>query len=156
MNSQAYFIKYAYPCSHILCTVRGEVTKEQFEMMRDAAINNKALDKAFLEKVFFRAFNRIEKLAKEMNKDKWDLDVIREYFTVRHNPVLGASDYPESFKEQCKVFEAEVKELLPNNEAIVEYENITKKKRKVKTDYIKDLKEGDKVTIHWEYAIEKI
>lgn len=155
ISPEVYFIRYASPCSHILCTVRGEVAEKEFDLMEEAAINGKVLDRNFLERVFFRAFNRINKLAEEMNKDKWDLDVIKEYFRVRHNPVLDASDYPESFKEQCKVFEGEVKEIL-DNEAIVEYNNQGIKSRRVKTAYHPDTKVGDKVTIHWSYIIEKI
>lgn len=155
-NPETYFIRYAYPCSHILCTVRGEVSEEEFKMMEDAAINNKILDRKFLEKAFFRAFTRISQLAQEMKKDRWDLEVIKEYFRVRHNPVLDNSDYPESFKEQCKVFEAKVKQILADGEAIVEYENKGTKKRKVKTDYLPNIKVNDKVTIHWSYIVEKI
>ena len=156
IKPEIYFIKYAYPCAHILRTVRGEVSKKEFSMMEDAAINNKILDKEFLEKTFFRAFTRISQLAKEMKKDKWGIEVIKEYFRVRHNPVLDASDYPESFKEQCKVFEARVKKLLGKGEAIVEYENKGRKSRRVKTAYLPDTQVDDKVTIHWSYIVEKI
>lgn len=153
ITPEAYFIKYAYPCSHILCTVRGEVTQEQFKQMEDAAINNKTMDRAFLEKAFFRAFARIELVAKDMGKDKWDTQVIKEYFTVRHNPVLDKSDYPETFKDMCRVNIGKVI-AFEGDEIIVQYG--VDSQRKVKKDYLPDIKIGDKVTIHWQYAIEKL
>lgn len=152
INAENYFLKYAYPCSHILCTVRREIDQKRFDELKQAAIENKPLNKEVLEKIFHRAFTRIVKLAQEMNKDKWDIEVIREYFRVRHNPVLDESDYPESFKEMCKVHEGTVV-AFEEDEIIVQYEN---KKRKVKKDYLPNIKIGEKVTIHWDYAIEKI
>lgn len=158
MEPEVYFLRYAYPCAHILCDVRGEVSGKEFKMMEKAAINNKKLDRAFLEKAFWRAFERINKIAQEMGKDKWDIEVIREYFCVRHNSVLDKSDYPEAFKEMCKTYKAEVAEETEDGEAVVSYlsELGGKKRRKVKKDYIKDLKVGDKVMIHWNYVVEKV
>jgi len=172
MEPEVYFLRYALPCSHILMNVRKEISDNDFKLMEDAALNNKKVDRAFLEKVFFRAFERIEKVASDLGKDKWDIEVIREYFCVRHNPVLDKSDYPESFKEQCKVYEGEVTSIGEDGEVIVEYggeggggkgikdevdgEKKEKKKRKVKKDFVPDIKLGDKVRIHWSYVVERI
>lgn len=153
MEPEVYFLKYALPCSHILFTVRKEVSKEEFDMMKDAASNDKVLSREFLERVFFRAFDRIKILAGEMGKDKWDFEVIKEYFRVRHNPVLDKSDYPESFKDMCRVYEAKVLEIQ-GGEMIVEYGIGTK--RKVKKDFVSGVGVGDKVTIHWSHAVEKV
>ena len=110
-------------------------------MMKDAAVNGKVLSRGFLEKVFFRAFDRIKMVAKDMGKDKWDIDVIKEYFKIRHNPVLDKSDYPESFKDMCRTYEAKILEI-EGNEMVVEYGIGTK--RKVKKDFVSDVKVGDK------------
>ncbi|MFH1289998.1 MAG: hypothetical protein ABIH92_01175 [Nanoarchaeota archaeon] len=157
MEPEVYFIKYGYPCAHILCTVRGDVSEEKFKEMEQAAIQGKVMDRAYLEKVFFRAFDRIKKIAEEMGKDKWDVDVIREYFCVRHNSVLMDSDYPESFKEMCKTYKAEIVSEEEDGEVVVSYvsEDGKEKKRKVKKDYFPELKVGDKVWIHWQYAVER-
>lgn len=116
------------------------------------------MDRAYLEKVFFRAFDRISKIAEEMGKEMWDVDVIQEYFTVRHNPVLNGSDYPESFKEMCRTYKAEVVSEEDDGEIIVKYlsELGGEKKRKVKKDYMPELKVGERVWIHWQYAVEKV
>ncbi|MFH1802250.1 MAG: hypothetical protein ABH864_02240 [archaeon] len=158
MEPEVYFVKYAYPCAHILCTVRGDVSEEDFDKMRDAAVNDKVMDREYLEKVFFRAFDRIKKIAEEMGKDKWDIEVIREYFVGRHNDVLMDSDYPESFKEMCKTHQGKVVSVEDNGEVIVRYnsEQGGEKKRKIRKDYFPDLKVGDKVMIHWRYAVERI
>lgn len=157
MEPEVYFIKYAYPCAHILCTVRGDVSEEEFKEMEDAAIHNKAMDRDYLERVFFRAFDRIKKIAEERGKDKWDLEVIKEYFVGRHNSVLMDSDYPESFREMCRTYKAEVVSE-EDGEIVVKYlsEDGKEKKRKVKKDYFPELKIGDKVIIHWQYAVERI
>lgn len=158
MEPEVYFIKYAYPCAHILCKVRKDVSEEEFRAMEDAAINNKIMDREYLERVFFRAFNRIGKIAQELGKDKWDKEVIEEYFVGRHNDVLEKSDYPESFKEMCCVYGGEVVELDEKGGVVVLYKSRdgTTRKRKVRKDYFKDLKIGDKVRIHWQYVVEKI
>ena len=158
MEPEVYFLKYAFPCSHILWRVRREITEEEYKKMENAAKHNKILSGRFLEKAFWRAFTRIEKLAEEMGKDKWDIEVIKEYFCVRHNSVLNVSDYPESFKEMCKTYKARVIEETNDGEVIVSYESELdgEKKRKVKKDYIKDLKVGERVWIHWQYAVEKV
>jgi len=158
MEPEVYFIRYAYPCAHILCTVRGDVSEGEFKEMEMAAIQNRVMDREYLEKVFFRAFNRINKIAEEMGKDRWDIDVIREYFVGRHNNVLMDSDYPESFREMCKTYLAEVVSMEEDGEVTVKYHSELggEKKRKVKKDYFPELKVGDKVMIHWQYAVEKI
>ena len=141
MEPEVYFMKYAYPCAHILCDVRGDVSKEEFKAMEDAAVNNKTMDREYLERVFFRAFNRIERIADELGKDKWNIEVIKEYFVERHNDVLEKSDYPESFKEMCCVYEGTVMSEA-DGEVVVSYvsRDGSEKKRKVKKDYFDELK----------------
>lgn len=158
MEPEVYFIRYAHPCAHILCNVRGEVSEEEFAAMGRAAVEGRKLDREFLEGAFWRAFTRISKIAEELGKDKWDVDVIHEYFCVRHNAVLDGSDYPEAFKEMCKVYEGEVLSEEEDGEVVVSYlsEQGGIKKRKVKKDYLPDLQPGDRVRIHWMYAVERV
>lgn len=111
-----------------------------------------------MERAFWRAFERIEKIAQELGKDKWDQFVIEEYFVGRHNAVLDGSDYPEAFKEMCKVYEGEVVRLDGTGEVVVRYvsEQGGEKQRRVKKDYLPDLDVGDRVRIHWMYAVERL
>ena len=151
--AEVYFLRYAFPCSHIICKIRKEISDEEYKKMERAAAEGKVLGREYLEKVFFRAFERIEKIAKEMKKDKWDKEVIEEYFVRRHNFFVDASDNPESFKELCRIHRANVSDVK-GKELIVEYEN--GKKRTVKNNYVPNVKVGDKVMIHYFYAVEKV
>ena len=78
MEPEVLFLKYAFPCAFII-KQRGEISDFEHQILEDAAINNKVLERKLLEKVFFRAFERINKVAEEKNKDKWDIEIIREY-----------------------------------------------------------------------------
>lgn len=152
MKTEVYFLRYAFPCAHVLCKVRKEISDEDYKKMEKAAANGEVLPRAYLEKVFFRAFKRIEKIADEMKEDKWDKEVIKEYFVNRHNDFVHNSENPETFKEMCKVQKAEILEIK-DGKLLVRYDN---KMREVKGDYIENAKAGDKVTIHYSYAVEKI
>lgn len=151
VNPEVYFLKYAFPCSHIL-KFRGEVSNEDILKLKDAALNNRKLERAYLEKIYFRAFARMDKIARELKKDRWDLEVIKEYFRVRHNDVVACSDNDDSFKDLCKVHKATVKEKRKES-ILVEY---GERKRVVKKDFVPNVEVGDVVTIHYDYAIEKI
>lgn len=154
MKVETYFLRYAFPCSHILCMVRGEVDDSEYALLKRASLDETiSIERDFLERVFFRAFERIDRIAQELGKDRWDKETIEEYFVVRHNDVVDKSDYPESFKNMCRVYEACVIEMH-DNEAIVRYAH--NKRRKVFTDYIRDVAVGDVVRIHWQYAVEKV
>jgi hydrogenase maturation factor len=136
---------------------RKEIDDSLLERLRRAAVNGEQIEKNLLEKIFFRAFRRIRKVADELSKDYWDKEVIKEYFVNRHNMFIddGLEEYakvPGSMKELCKVHKAKVvgkkEDIL-----IVEY---GKKRRAVHSDFIPGAKIGDAVTIHYGYAVEKL
>ena len=157
MEPEVLFLKYAFPCAFII-KQRGEISDFEHQILEDAAINNKVLERKFLEKIFFRAFERIEKLTKELNKDKWDYEVIKEYFTDRHNSIIDEGMYsyaeaPESLKNLCKVHKAEIIQIKDDS-LIVKYNK--EKLRPVIKSLVKNVKIGDFVTIHYGYAVEKL
>lgn len=157
MESEVLFLKYAFPCSFIL-RQREEISQEQFNELEDAAINNKILSRELLEKIFFRAFKRMKPIAEELNKDKWSIEVIKEYFITGHNKIIqeGQSTYkkaPDSLRNLCQVHRAKILQIK-ENVLIVEYDN--GKRRPVLNDLIPKVKEGDFVTIHYGYAAEKV
>ena len=154
---EVYFLKYAFPCSFII-RQRSEITKEQFNKLEDAAINNKALPKEFLEKIYFRAFEKIKSLASELKKDKWDIKVIRKYFLEKHNELITNGMYsydkaPEALKNLCKIHKARIIKIK-SGILIVEYDG--NKTRCVMNYLVPDAKINDIVTIHYGYAVEKI
>ena len=157
MEPEVLFLKYAFPCAFII-KQRAEISDFEHQILEDAAINNKVLERKFLEKIFFRAFERIEKLTKELNKDKWDYEVIKEYFTDRHNSIIDEGMYsyaeaPESLKNLCKVHKAEIIQIKDDS-LIVKYNK--EKLRPVIKSLVKNVKIGDFVTIHYGYAVEKL
>ena len=152
MKPEIYFLRYAFPCSHVLCKIRKEISEEEYKKIERAAIKGIILDRKYLEKVFFRAFERIEKIAAELKTSKWDINVLREYFVERHNAFVNSSVNPEKFKELCRVHKAKIIEVKENS-LTVKYNN---KKREVKKVYVPDAEKNDIVTIHYNYAVEKV
>ncbi len=157
MKPEIFFLKYAFPCSFII-KQRGEITQEEYSTLENAAVNNEVLQREFLERVYFRAFQRIKIIAKEMKKEIWDLSIIKSYFREKHNEIIDDGMYsyaeaPPVLKELCKVYEARVISL-ENNVAVVEYAQ--GKRRPVITSLVSDLKPGNLVTIHYGYAVERL
>lgn len=154
MKPEVFFIKYAYPCAFII-KQRGEIDQAQMNELENAAVNEIPLPKEKLEKIFFRAFKRIEPIARELKKDKWDLEVIKEYFLNRHSNLVEKGfemneDIPRTLKELCKVHKAKVVEKK-DNLLVVQFNNKT---RTVISDIVPEATVGDIVTIHYGYAVE--
>ena len=156
MKAEIFFLKYAFPCSFIL-RQRGEISEVQLKELEKAAMSNKALPKEVLERIYFRAFEKIKPIAQEMKKGRWDLKVLKEYFLVRHNHVIEQGMYayakaPETLKELCKVQRGRVTDIK-KDALIVEYGR--GKRRPVLKAMVPDAKVGDRVMIHYGYAVEK-
>lgn len=157
MLPEVFFLKYAYPCSFII-KQRGEIDEKEMEELRQAAIKSLPLPKEKLEKIFFRAFQKISPIAKRMKKDVWDIEVLREYFINQHNNIIEKGMYayaqaPQTLKNLCKVHKAKV--IEKNEDAlIVEYGE--GKIRPVLNELVPQAKVGDIVTIHYGYAVEKL
>jgi len=154
MKAEVFFLKYAYPCAFI-AQQRGEIDEKQMEELENAAVNEIALPREKLEKIFFRAFRRIETIAKELGKDRWDMDVLKEYFLVRHSGMVEDSfelgkDIPRTLKELCKIHIGEVVEKK-NDVLKVRFNDKT---RNVLGILVPNAKVGDRVTLHYGYAVE--
>lgn len=160
MKAEVFFLKYAFPCTFII-KERGQIDERTFNLLRDAAISSKTLDRLLLEKVYFRAFEKIKMVSEEMKKDKWDLEVLKEYFLKRHNVIIdnGMFAYknaPASQKRLCKIHKARIAEDKGDCFIVQYKENNKKGKRAVLKELVPDAKTGDTVTIHYGYAVEKI
>lgn len=154
MRVENYFLRYAFPCAFII-KQRGEINKEEYDKLFDIAVNNKLVEREKLEKIFFRAFKYINELAKEKKRDKWDFEVIKEYFLKKHNELIkqGIGVYknaPKTLKDLSKVNEAEIINKKGN---ILEVK-FNNKKRFVSNVFVPDAKIGDKVRIHYGFAVE--
>lgn len=156
MEPEVFFLRYAFPCSFLLRQHR-EISEQEFSQLEQAAIAGEALPRALLEKVYFRAFQKIEKFAEERGKDKWNLELLKEYFLKRHNKQIDQGMYsykkaPEKLRELCKVQKARVVRV-EKEAAVVEWPG---GRRPVLKQLVPDIKVGDTVTIHYGYAIERV
>tara|TARA_Y100000310_G_scaffold265358_2_gene276374 strand:+ start:7715 stop:8188 length:474 start_codon:yes stop_codon:yes gene_type:complete len=154
MDIEHYFLRYAFPCAHILLDWK-EITQQEFDELKDCAINDKPVERALLEKYFFRAF---EKIKDWHGPDYWHMDVMQKYWHYRHNEEIdaGVGTYataPEMFKEMSRVFKAKVLEVKDNT-LLVEYK--PGKTRRVMNDFVPEAKVGDYVFIHFGYAAEMV
>ncbi len=110
---ETYFLKYAFPCAFII-REKEEINENKLKELETAAINNIPLTRTELEKIFYRAFEKIERFAKETNRNKWDINLIRNYFLKQHNKEIeeGKGFYataPPTIKELSKAKQSKVK-----------------------------------------------
>ena len=99
----------------------------------------------------------MEPIIKELGKDRWDLEVFKEYFLRKHNGMVEkgfefSKEIPRTLKELCKVHRAEI--TNKNGDVLtVRYGDRT---RTVLNILVPNAKIGDVVTIHYGYACEVI
>jgi len=159
MRVESYFFRYAFPCAH-LTLERGAITQEQYDVLQRRFLEDDPPSREELEKTYTVAFGFLKALGEKMGgKDKWDKSVIRKYWRGgAHNEVIDRGegyfeDKPEALKELCRIHIAEIIKKI-DNKLIVKYKN--NKMRVVFNDIVPEAKVGDKVTIHYAYAIELI
>ena len=156
MKVENFFLRYAYPCAYIIMQ-RGELSKQELDELEDIAIHNKPISRQRLENIFFRAFEHIERLAKLRNKSRWSPEVIQEYFYSYHNLVIdnGEGSYattPPTLKELSKVDTAEVT-YKTDNVLTVQFNG---KIRNVVDSFVPEARVGDRVRIHYGFAVELV
>lgn len=157
MKPEQYFLRYACPCAQVLRDM-GKIDEARFQELQEKAIKNEIIPKEELEKTFTEAFRRIRKIAMQMGKDYWDMEVLEEYFLKEgHNNEIDSGDgfygkAPVIFKELCKVHKAEI---IGKKGRILKVK-IGEKERIVVNDLVQEAEIGDKVTVHYGFAVEKI
>ena len=153
---ERYFFKYAFPCAQVKVKL-GSLTPEKYDELEREFLKNDFPDKEDLEKSFGVAFKRIGALAEKMGKEMWDPKVIEKYWTENHNEIIDGGDgmygiASEDFKDLCKIHEAEVIKIGGDKLTVV-YGN---KQRIVSNFLVPEVGVGDKVRIHFAFAIEII
>jgi hypothetical protein len=156
MKIENFFLRYAYPCAYIIMQ-RGEISPKELRELEKTAIGNGEISRDRLENVFHRAFVFIDKLAQMRGKDRWDAEVIKEYFLSYHNEVIdkGEGIYgsaPEMLKELSRVAEGLIKDKK-GDVLVIDY---GRKRRDVLNHFVPQAKVGDKVRIHYGYAVEVV
>lgn len=151
---EVYFLKYAFPCTYVKLA-RGDISEQEYAELEKAAIEGFILARPVLERIYKNAFHYIGELAKEMGKDKWDYDVIQEYFISRHNQIIdrGEGIYehaPEKLRDLSRVKSGVIEEVKDDVLTV----SFGDKKRKVLNHLAREAKAGDKVRVHYGYAVE--
>ncbi len=151
---ETYFLKYAFPCTFVI-RLRKQVDEPTFRMLEAAAMNGTPVDRTTLEGTYKKAFMRMKKVALELGKDYWSPEVIREYFVNRHNAVIaedeGYKEAPATLRELCRTEHATV---VDQRDGILVVQFGEGKTRTVSSVFVPDAKVGDRVVIHYGYAIE--
>ncbi len=156
LSLEGYFLRYAFPCTYVI-KQRGEVGQKTFDLLEQAALRNKPVKRELLEKTYKKAFERMKRVAASMKKRNfWSFEVVKEYFTRRHNKMIDDGDgsyaiAPKVFRELCKVHLAEIIDSK-DGFFIVKYGK--GKTRVVASHYLPQANIGDKIMIHHGYAVE--
>ena len=159
MDAEAYFLRYAMPCAFIIRDL-NEISDEELGQLEKAAEEGRSLPRERLEKVFYRAFEKISRFAEGLKKDKWDFEVIEKYFKEHHNKEI---DRKEGYYATCgdmnrNLSKVRVAKILKKSgdKYDVEYENEGRvETRTVFSKLVPDLNVGDKAYIHFFFAVEK-
>lgn len=152
------FFKYAYPCSAELLR-RKTISPAQKELLDYFFEQKKAPKQDLLEVCFPNAIKRLKRFA--VGEDYWTVDNIRAYFFVHHNNVIKNREgsYATSTKQMCELCKVkfgrvlEIENINDNIVYVVKYND--GEKTKVSGRYLSDAETGDKISIHWKFAIEK-
>jgi hypothetical protein len=160
ITDKLLFLQYALPCAEEGILKRGLITREQLddaiEQVSKGKVPNGGIEKKFLEA---NAFCKL--LAIQGKKTSIDDDVIREYFLIRHNNVVDDwvkhDEVPKGFNARgCKTHPGKVV-ALSRDFALVETNLGDGPERKsYRTSFVKGLKVGDDVAVHFDYVAEKI
>ena len=152
VKDKRLFLKYAIPCGKVLVK-RGVMSKEKLEELEKKVVKNEKLTQEDV-KFFSTALSLCEILAKKMGKKAIDKEVIKKYFLEKHNGIV--EEYckikRDVNKEECKVKVGKIINKF-NGRGIVEAKG---KKYEVKLCFVPKAREGDLVSIHYDYACEKL
>lgn len=153
-SSEQYFFRYAFPCTEVLLQ-KGKITKERFDSLKKAAESGKIPAKEILEDTYKTAFENLKKIANEMKRDYWDIEVIRKYFDEGgHNDFInsGGGEFghaPESLKDMCRIKEGTAEEIIGDIVRV----KCGSRERMCRNIYKLRLRKGDNVVIHYGYIV---
>ncbi len=145
------FLKYALPCASTLVK-RGKASQEYVDSLVELVSSGKVPEES-AESMFKVANAMCESIGRRMGKEEIDSDVIRQYFLLEHSEVVDdryalMGDFNPA---DCKTYSGKVIEVTADS-AIVE----TKLgRRRYRTTFVKEVKKGGIVVVHWNFVIEK-
>lgn len=152
IEDRMLFLRYALPCAGTLIR-RGNVTQQYVDNLIKS-VSNDIEPEGSAEKMFIVANAMCNHFAREMKKRSIDSEVIRRYFLIEHSRVVD--ERYELMKDfdpvDCKTYLGKVLKVN-NGHATLE---TRLGKRSYRTDFVKDLREGDNAVVHWDFVVEKI
>jgi len=139
------------PCAYTFVK-RGKLKKEELDKIIENFSRGNLPKKGF-EEIFAVANAMLKIIAKKMGKEAIDAQVLRQYYLVDHDKVVD-----QRFEEvgdfdpiACKIRIGEVL-AVSGSKAKVKTEFGLKEYR---TYFVKDVKVGDKVIVHYDFIVEK-
>ncbi|MEM5812995.1 MAG: hypothetical protein QXU71_01375 [Candidatus Aenigmatarchaeota archaeon] len=146
MIDKYLFLRYALPCAKEMIK-RKEVSKEYIEKIKYCIKNKEKIKEDYL-KTFPIAYSFCKEIGKKIKRNAMDEEVIRRYFWFEHDKVVDIL----GSKIECKIFPGKVEKIKGKKATL-----ITPIGEKIcSLDLAKDIKEGDFVTLHYNYVVEKI
>lgn len=139
VKDRRLFFLYAHPCGDVLVK-EGRLKAEQLVEVRRSLLDGRDGGEPSL---FRAALRKLEETAREMGKDRIDSEVIREYFLRKHN---------EDVDRECRVLIGCVESVMGDTALI----RIGDETRKVNIEFVGKVKEGDVLSVHYDYACEKL
>ncbi|MBN1896258.1 MAG: hypothetical protein JW789_00835 [Candidatus Aenigmarchaeota archaeon] len=154
IKNRDLFLRYAVPCGDVLVR-RGELDKKLLDEMGNAVRSGRDVDFPIEDK--FKVASRMcTILAKRMQKDVIDDEVIRKYFLVEHEKAIlwRKQIKPDIDVRECKVYAGKVRKI-EDNRALV---HTPLGEIMLRTDFREGLKlkEGDWISKHYGYISEKL
>ncbi len=143
-------LKYAFPCIVFWRRERNIDEKTILQIYKIATGEEEPTPEISqaLEKLIPVAIRELESMSSGVITE----DIVREYFLKRHPKVIG-EDKPEWIRDLCLVKTGVINKIRGCYGEVVFEDG---KRRLVRLDFIKKPKVGDKVTVHYTFACEKI
>jgi hydrogenase maturation factor len=151
-DARLLFLRYALPCSQELIDKRM-VTQERINALMELVSKDK-LPEEGAEGIFKVAVAMCTIIAMKAHKKTIDADVIRQYFLMDHNKAVDEQfELRKDFDHvECKTYAGKVLKVGADS-AIVK---TAIGEKRCRTDFVKNLKEGDNVAVHFGFAVEHI
>ncbi len=151
IKNRKLFFSYALPCAQTFVK-RGKLSQEELDEIIKNFSEGKLPKKGF-ENTFLVANNMLKIIAMKLGKEEIDSQVLRQYYLVDHDKVVDKryEEVRDFDPMACKIRIGKVLELQ-KDKAKVETEFGIKE---YKTNFIKNIKIGDKVIVHYDFIVEK-
>ena len=144
------FLKYAIPCGRVLLR-RGEIEESLLLELEDMVRTGKEI-RIDITDIFKIGSRMCYIIMKRLGKSGIDSGVIRNYFWYEHKKAVEwrREAYPDLDTEECMVIPGKV---ISTDPIRVETPSGIKTFRK---HFLNKVKNGDYVTLHYDFIVEKI